>query len=217
MMIGALFLAAAVGTSAIEEPYYKLYYADDEPRTNRTGIVVIDAGHGGANEGAKGPSGTLEKDVNLLLAKDVRDEIILRGYKVVMTRDEDEEIELLDRPKVACLVEADAFISIHHNATAPGVDPNAVRYETVYAWNEIGERLASAIERKLAQALKGAPESRGVKHANFAVTRNPEIPSCLIEVDFISSPEGEKAILDKARRKETAKAIAEGFADWARL
>ena len=51
-------------------------------------------------------------------------------------------------------------------------------------------------------------------HANFAVTRNPEIPSCLIETDFITTPEGEVDCLDSARRIKVASAIADGFADW---
>jgi N-acetylmuramoyl-L-alanine amidase len=51
-------------------------------------------------------------------------------------------------------------------------------------------------------------------HANFAVTRNPEIPSCLVEADFVSSPEGEEAIWNAERRARMAKAIAAGIDDW---
>ena len=50
--------------------------------------------------------------------------------------------------------------------------------------------------------------------ANFAVTRNPEIPSCLVEADFITHPAGEEAAWDAARRARLAEAIARGFADW---
>jgi N-acetylmuramoyl-L-alanine amidase len=51
-------------------------------------------------------------------------------------------------------------------------------------------------------------------HANFAVTRNPEIPSCLVEADFVTSPEGEEAIWNAERRSIMAEAIASGIDDW---
>ena len=56
--------------------------------------------------------------------------------------------------------------------------------------------------------------SKGSLHANFAVTRNPEIPSCLVEADFITSPEGEEAIFNNERRGVLARAIADGIEDW---
>ena len=46
------------------------------------------------------------------------------------------------------------------------------------------------------------------------MTRNPEIPSCLVEADFVSSPEGEEAIWNAERRARMAKAIAAGIDDW---
>jgi N-acetylmuramoyl-L-alanine amidase len=58
--------------------------------------------------------------------------------------------------------------------------------------------------------------NNGVQRANYAVTRNPEIPSCLIEVDFITSPEGEEASWDPERQSRVAEAIAEGVSDWVR-
>ena len=58
-------------------------------------------------------------------------------------------------------------------------------------------------------------KNNGVSRANYAVTRNPEIPSCLIEVDFITSPEGEEASWNPVRRRRVAAAIADGIDDWA--
>ena len=51
-------------------------------------------------------------------------------------------------------------------------------------------------------------------HANFAVTRNPEIPSCLVEADFVTSPAGEESIWNAARRRLVAEAIADGIDGW---
>lgn len=200
--------------------YSKLPYSGDVAKAHPHGrkpseiTVVIDAGHGGENLGAVSPHGWPEKDVNLRLSKAVERALLNRGYRVVMTRTDDAFPALYDRPKVAHRENADAFVSIHHNAPAYDKDPSKIRYQAVYSWNAIGERLAKAISRRLV-AARGDVENRGVMHANFAVTRNPEIPSCLVETDFITSPEGEEASWDPARISTTAAAIADGIADWA--
>jgi len=204
-----------------EKKWEKLKYAGDVPRPHPAGkrpdaiTVVIDPGHGGTDTGAMTPLGRMEKDANLAIAKFVRDELVSRGYNVVMTRDDDSFPELYDRPKLAHANGADAFISIHHNAPPFDKDPRQVRYTAVYAWNDIGERLAKAINSRMAAALGRSLKNNGVMHANFAVTRNPEIPSCLVEVDFITTPEGEEECWDEARRRKLAEAIADGFRDWA--
>ena len=108
---------------------------------------------------------------------------------------------------------ADLFVSIHHNAPGYASNPFAIRSQSVYAWNALGEGLAKAINVRMA-AADPSLKNDGVLHANFAVTRNPEIPSCLIEADFITHPDGECAAWDAARRPVIAAAIADGIADW---
>lgn len=222
------FVVEASGSLGSKEPlvsqklYKKLEYAADTPKPHPVGkkpaeiTVVLDAGHGGRDSGALSPHGLPEKDANLRLAKAVRDELVKRGYKVVMTREDDTFIALYDRPKVAHTANADLFVSIHHNAPGYAVDPFGLRYQAVYAWNPLGERLAKAISARMA-AADPALRNEGVKQANFAVTRNPEIPSCLIEADFITHPDGECAAWDASRRPRIATAIVDGIADWAGL
>ena len=133
-----------------------------------------------------------------------------------MTREDDTFPALYDRPKVAHRRGADAFISIHHNAPPLDKDPRQYRYHAVYAWNDIGSSLAKAVNRRMADAFGAGLANNGVLHANFAVTRNPEIPSCLVEVDFISTPEGEIDCWNRARQRKVAAAIAAGIDDWVR-
>lgn len=220
------WFVVAAKSDADEAPsrtYEKLPYAGDVAKPHPAGkapaeiTVILDAGHGGSDTGAVSPHGIPEKDANLRLAKAVKRELVARGYQVMMTREDDSFPELYDRPKVAHAAHADAFVSIHHNAPGYAKDPREVRYGCVYAWNGIGERLASAINARIVAALAGRLENRGVLHANYAVTRNPEIPSCLIEVDFITTPEGEESSWDPVRRKTVARAIADGIADWTEL
>ena len=199
--------------------YGKLPYSADKPARHAADrkpaeiAVVIDAGHGGDDKGATSPHGLPEKDANLRLAKAVRNELVKRGYKVVMTREDDTFVELYDRPKVAHKANADLFVSIHHNAPGYASNPFTIRSQSVYAWNALGERLAKAINGRMA-AADPMLANDGVLHANFAVTRNPEIPSCLIEADFITHPDGEIAAWDFSHRPVVATAIADGIADW---
>ena len=201
------------------KPYPKLEYASDFAKPHPAGktpeeiTVVLDAGHGGRDTGAMSPHALPEKDANLRLAKAVRDELKKRGYAVVMTREDDAFVELYDRPKVAHRTNADLFVSIHHNAPGYASNPFAIRSQSVYVWNALGEKLAKAINVRMA-AADPTLKNDGVLHANFAVTRNPEIPSCLIEADFITHPDGECAAWDAARRPAIAAAIADGIADW---
>ena len=216
------FTVAPIDPVALTEPkkaYTKLPYAADQAKPHPEGrkpeeiTVVLDAGHGGHDTGAMSPHALPEKDANLRLAKVVRDELKKRGYRVVMTREDDTFVELYDRPKVAHGANADLFVSIHHNAPGYASNPFSIRSQSVYAWNALGEKLAKAINVRMA-AADPTLKNDGVLHANFAVTRNPEIPSCLIEADFITHPDGEFAALDATRRPLIAAAIADGIADW---
>ena len=212
--------ASSSSAPALPKAYAKLAYAGDAPKPRPRGrapsevTVVVDAGHGGAETGALSPHGLTEADLNLALAKNVRDALTNLGYRVVMTREEDVTLPLYDRPKVAHAQGADAFVSIHHNAPPLETDPRGVRYHAVYAWNEIGAALARTINVRMAETLGETLRNNGVQRANFAVTRNPEIPSCLVETDFLTTPEGELDCWNRTRRLKVAAAIAAGVADW---
>ncbi len=214
---------AVTAAQPVEKVWTKLAYAGDVPRPRPFGkspgavTVFIDPGHGGAKDlGAISPHGGNEKDVNLLLAKAVRAALGAFGYHVVMTREDDRAVPLYERPRAAHEMGADAFISIHHNAPSVDGDAASIRYSAVYAWNPIGEELAKAIATRMAAKQGDDFPSRGVLHANFAVTRSPEIPSCLVEADFITHPAGEEAAWSSAVREQVAASIAAGFDDWCR-
>ena len=84
---------------------------------NATPLIVVDAGHGGKDQGAKSRSGIHEKKVNLTIARHVK-AILLNRYKyqVVMTRKDDTFIPLKERSEIANNRNADLFVSIHANA-----------------------------------------------------------------------------------------------------
>jgi N-acetylmuramoyl-L-alanine amidase len=80
--------------------------------------VVIDAGHGGEEEGAKGPAGTLEKHVALSVSKLLKSALEARlGVRVLMTREDDRTVKRDERAAFANNNKADLFISMHANAS----------------------------------------------------------------------------------------------------
>ena len=96
------------------------------PRVRK--LVVIDAGHGGPDNGMTGPIGNnppwfVEKDVTLAIAKKLEAVMRARGYDVLMTRTTDTLIALADRGRIANANRGDIFISIHCNA--PGYNTAA--------------------------------------------------------------------------------------------
>ena len=108
-------------------------------------VVAIDAGHGGKYPGAVGPNNILEKDVTLLISKEL--ERTLRdtnGYKPVMIRSGDETIGLNDRFQNARKMGADIFISIH----ADGFRLSSVKGASVFIWSDYA---SSTIARNLSE------------------------------------------------------------------
>jgi N-acetylmuramoyl-L-alanine amidase len=116
--------------------------------------VVIDAGHGGADIGALGPSGTLEKDVTLAIARKVRANVANGlGLQAFLTRDRDLEVALEDRPAVANNYKADLFVSIHANAfRSEGARGSEVYFLSYQATDDESRRLAAMEGGEIAPA-----------------------------------------------------------------
>ena len=123
--------ATPVQTASVTPPSRQ----EAKPAPKAKKVVVIDPGHGGRDPGAQGQSGTLEKVVNLAAAKELAEMLEARGgYKVVLTRNEDETIRPDARETLARTAGADLFISLHADAIAQ----HAVRGASVYTLSEEG-------------------------------------------------------------------------------
>lgn len=85
-------------------------------RLDRNKVIVIDPGHGGKDPGAVGYKKYREKIVVYQIARELKNILKARGYKVYMTRDKDKFVKLSNRTKFANRKDADIFISIHANA-----------------------------------------------------------------------------------------------------
>ena len=137
--------------SAKDVPAVRMAKATATPKVSvtkasapRKRIVVIDAGHGGKDPGARG-SESREKDITLASARALKTRLEKSGrYKVVMTRDSDVFVPLETRVKVARKADADLFISLHADA---GPD-SSTRGLSVYTLSEQGQDRAGRVMGK---------------------------------------------------------------------
>lgn len=142
--------AAAVNSSPVDPARP----AADDPRP----VVVIDAGHGGIDQGTQAASGESEKEIVLDFAKALRDRIVKGGkYRVVMTRDDDTFIALAERVRIAQRHKAALFVSIHADALPRG--GNRVQGATVYT---LSDKASDAEAAKLAEAENKADLIAGI-------------------------------------------------------
>ncbi len=93
--------------------------------------IVVDAGHGGKDPGARSRNGTQEKDITLDISRRLKQSLESRGFKVTMTRDRDVFISLEQRTEIATHAKADLFVSIHANSSpsrsVDGIEVYALR------------------------------------------------------------------------------------------
>ncbi len=107
--------------------------------------VAIDPGHGGADQGARGPAGTLEKDLTLDLARRLKTVLETRlGVRVVLTREDDRALGLDERAAIANNSRADLLVSLHANASLAGAARGAEIYYLAGGGSNIPGRAADS-------------------------------------------------------------------------
>ena len=106
--------------------------------------IVVDAGHGGLEDGAHGPSGTLEKNVTLSVARRLKAALEARlGVRVILTRDGDATVDLDERAALANNNKADLFVSLHANASVRASAAGAeVFYLSLEEYGDQAQRVA---------------------------------------------------------------------------
>jgi len=171
-------------------------------------MIVIDPGHS-ADPGAIGPTGLTEAEANLNIALELRRELVKRGARVVMTREDMSDVALYDRTKIAVAFDADLFISIHNNALPDGVNPFVNNGVSTYYYHPHSIELARAIQRELLKNLK--LNDYGLYHGNLAVNRPTQYPAVLVECAFIILPEQEAMLKSDKFREKVARAIRKGI------
>ncbi|WP_158538483.1 N-acetylmuramoyl-L-alanine amidase [Chitinophaga skermanii] len=171
--------------------------------------IAVDAGHGGSNPGSQGPTGIYEKDMTLLIAKDVQNILQAEGAKVLMTRVNDSYVDNTYRIAYYRERDPDLLVSIHLNSSA---DPIRISGTSTY-YRHIGFKdLSKAINKRMLGL--GLNEFGNIGSFNFALNAPTEYPNALVETLFISNPEDEMKVLDPAFREQMAQSIVAGIKDF---
>lgn len=165
--------------------------------------VFLDPGHGGNDSGAVGVNGLLEKNINLEVAKKVRDLLKQQGLEVKLSRENDATVSLSQRTNAANTWKADCYVSIHcnaHNGSAKGIE--------TFSYNSNTKDLANDVHSNIL-STKSYTVNRGVKFAKFYVLTHTNMRACLVELGFIDNVEDVKLLINN--QEQFALGIAKGI------
>ncbi|MDB9308194.1 N-acetylmuramoyl-L-alanine amidase [Aphanizomenon sp. CS-733/32] len=174
--------------------------------------IVLDPGHGGKESGASGPTGYLEKDVNLIISQLLRDELVKRGAKVVMTREDDRDVSLGERQVIINTEEPAIALSIHHNSLPDNGDAEKTKGFGTFWYHPQSHSLAIFLQNYVVKKL-GKP-AYGVFWNNLALTRPHTAPAVLLELGFMSNPDEFEEIVNPQQQKKMANTLADGVTEW---
>lgn len=193
------------------------------------GVIVVDPGHGGI-DGGTGYEGLLEKEINLSIAKRAEKLFIEKGFKVVMTRDEDVSLDglvdsggsrhlkdLTARVGIINSSRAQLFLSIHVNSNFNNrnADGAVVYYNSR---NDCNKTLAYCIQRSL-NSISYEGVSRTIhdpRPADYFILNNSHIPGVIAEVAFISNMKDYKALATDEFRDKIAESLVTGIENYYR-
>ncbi|MFN3683024.1 MAG: N-acetylmuramoyl-L-alanine amidase [Fimbriimonadaceae bacterium] len=178
-------------------------------------VVVIDAGHGGNDPGARAPGGAvLEKDLNLAMALEIANQLTRHGADVILTRASDVFLPLRERSEIANRASAAFFLSVHVNSNRVA---NSRSGTMVFHHKDdpIGRLLADCIQREIG-GTSGLPNlgtwSDGrIYSSGFAVLRYAKMPAVLLELGFINHAADLRRIRTDDFRKRVASAVVKGL------
>lgn len=209
-----------IGNMPVSETVDNPDVAVDAPR------IVIDPGHGGADGGAQGPDGTLEKDLNLDISLTLADLLRLFGYEVALTRETDTSIHdatatTLREQKVSDMQNrlelydgSDLTVSIHQNkfgqakyhGTQLFCSPNNPASQTLGA--TLRETIYGLLQPDNTRELKTGDK-------NIFLLYKTTAPAVIVECGFLSNPEELSQLKDPEYRKKFAYAVACGVLAYA--
>ena len=177
-------------------------------------IVVIDAGHGGNDPGKIGVNESEEKEINLLIAKEIKKCLEKAGIKVVMTREEDVMLgenkvkDMEERVRIIDSSDAVLAVSIHQNSFTSDAERGAQVF--YYEESRKGEQAAEILQNHL--KMLDQENRRTIKANNsYYVLKRTKIPTVIVECGFLSNWEEAEKLVDEKYQKELAQVICEGI------
>lgn len=186
-------------------------------------IVLIDAGHGGIDGGAKSKNGTIEKDINLQIALKLKECLEEKGYTVYMTRDSDEGLyqkgntvrekkreDLKNRANMKNDTSCDIFVSIHQNMFAQSKCYGA---QVWFASNDKSYKLATLVQSSLKETINDNNKrvAKAAAEAYLILRDKYDGASILVECGFLSNPEEEAKLKTEEHQNLIVEGISKGI------
>lgn len=167
--------------------------------------MIIDAGHGGHDSGAVA-HGRLEKSLALDTANRLRKQLSGK-FRVVMVRRRDYFVDLDRRVKLANRYSSAILVSLHYNSSRS----SRARGSETYYWRVDSHGLAKRIQRNMEKVAGSSRRSRGLVRRRLRLTRNPKIPSVLVEFGYLSNRSDARAAGSASYREKLAAAVADAI------
>lgn len=174
-------------------------------------VIVIDPGHGGRDPGFVGVSGILEKNLTLKVSIKLKNILVRKGAKVIMTRIADVTTKNREIVDLANRNNADLFIAIHMNAyTSPKVSGCQAFY-----FNKNSKKFANIVEKNCASEIRRP--NRGIRKETYYTVHHTKMPAVLIEAVYLTNPREEKLIRDPVFQTKIATGIYKGIAEYVKI
>lgn len=171
--------------------------------------IAIDAGHGGSNTGAGGPTGSSEKALALAVSLKLQELLIDSGCSVIMTRKTEKFVDNKERILFYRDSTPDILVSIHLNSSADPIRASGT--STHYRY--VGYKKLNDHINKRMQEL-GLRQYGVIGSFNFMLNSPTEYPNVLVETLFLSNPAEEALMLDPVFQQQMAEKILQGIQDF---
>lgn len=172
-------------------------------------LVVLDPGHGGEDEGCA-RDGVLEKDINMQITKLVQEKLEEKGYRVLLTHENDITYSCEERVEKANMANADIYVSIHQNAHETTAPSGIEVWYSQTGYGEESEHLAKLLQKYIIADTEA--NDRGISETDaLYVIREADMPACLVETGFLSNASERRKLTDAQYQAQIAKGIADAI------
>lgn len=217
--IWGLLLFCAVLVLAKSRAGERLAAVSSEKNLEET-VVVIDAGHGGADPGKVGHSGVLEKDINLAIAMKLRKRLEESGIRVVMTRTDDNGLYSADaqnkkredmeaRVRIISEAEPDFVVSIHQNSFPSEECKGAQVF--YYKDSVESKKLAEILQKKFPEVLQDGNTRQAKANGDYYLLRKTACPIVIAECGFLSNASEEALLATEEYQVKVAEVLYLGI------
>lgn len=202
---------------------FRIQKADDVvavTKVNAPFKLVVDAGHGGKDAGALGINGIKEKDLNLAIAKEIKELSASYGIEVILTRSGDQSLTPPERVDWIKTQNADACISVHTNAGSNEENKVKSGMEVVISKNndngllDKSKLLGSAVIGELKDDFRVVPALLQ-KQTGIWILQANSVPSILIESGYLDNKDDVAYLTQSAKIEAIARNILQGVAAYA--